>query len=209
MSMAVSVNRSTARYPGNRRVVIGVVVSLALHALCVLAYRDTPFRTMALAPAAIEVTIAPPPPAPPAPPEPPPPAPPVARATPAAPSAPAAPRSARTARQAPPQAVIAVPDESAAEPAPFVVQQEADSAPPPRFDMDAARAVARANAHLRDPAKEGTALAQFPEPPLQTESKLARGIAAAKRPNCKDGLPGGLLAPIYLLMEKKDSGCKW
>jgi len=75
MSMAVSVNRSTARYPGNRRVVIGVVVSLALHALCVLAYRDTPFRTMALAPAAIEVTIAPPPPAPPAPPEPPPPAP--------------------------------------------------------------------------------------------------------------------------------------
>jgi len=198
MSLAVSVNRSTVRYPGNRRVVIGVVVSLALHALCVLAYRDTPFRTMALAPTAIEVTIAPPPPAPP-----------VARATPAAPSAPAAPRAARTARQAPPQAVIAVPEKSSAAPAPFVVQQEADPAPPPRFDMDAARAVARANAHLRDPAKEGTALAQFPEPPLQTESKLARGIAAAKRPNCKDGLPGGLLAPIYLLMEKKDSGCKW
>jgi hypothetical protein len=105
--------------------------------------------------------------------------------------------------------VIAVPESSRAEPDPFVVQQEETAEPAPKFDMNAARAVARANAHLRDPSKEGTALAQFPEPALQTESKLARGIREAKRPDCKDGLPGGLLAPIYLLMEKKDSGCKW
>ena len=75
--------------------------------------------------------------------------------------------------------------------------------------MEAARRIARANAHLRDPGKEGTALAQFPEEPLQTESKLARAISKAKRPNCKDGIPGGLLAPLYLMMDKKNSGCKW
>ena len=203
MSMAVSFNHSTVRYPGNRRVVIGVVVSLAVHALFVLAYRDAGFRTMVIGPAEptpIEVMIAPPPPPPPEP------EPSVARATPAAPSAPAA---ARTTRSAPPQAVIAVPEQPSPEPEPFVVQQEETPQPAPKFNMDSARALARANANMRDPAREGTALAQFPEPPLQTESKLARGIAAAKRGDCKDGLPGGLLAPIYLLMEKKDSGCKW
>ena len=92
----------------------------------------------------------------------------------------------------------------------FVVEQK--ETPPeetPRFDMEAARRIARANAHLRDPGKEGTALAQFPEEPLQTESKLASAISKAKRPNCKDGIPGGLLAPLYLMMDKKNSGCKW
>jgi hypothetical protein len=79
----------------------------------------------------------------------------------------------------------------------------------PKFDMEAARRIARENAHLRDPGKEGTALSQFPEEPLQTESKLARAIGKAKRRNCKDGIPGGLLAPLYLMMDKKNSGCKW
>ena len=49
----------------------------------------------------------------------------------------------------------------------------------------------------------------MPKPPLQTESKFERAIKAAKRPDCKDGVPGGLLAPIFLAMDKKDSGCKW
>jgi hypothetical protein len=79
----------------------------------------------------------------------------------------------------------------------------------PHFDLDAARSVARKVANEPDPAKAGTALERLPPPPLQTESKLERGIKAAKRPNCKDGIPGGLLAPLYLAMDKKDSGCKW
>ena len=204
MQMAVSYDDPASRQRSNRRVMFGVVVSLAVHSLLLLAYRNTstsPLETALTEPTSILVTIAPPAP---------PPAPaPEQRAEPVTPDAPAAPR---TARRAPPKAVIAVPDTPAAAPEAFVVQQPETPAPAseaPIFNMDAARQVARANANLRDPAKAGTALAQFPEPPLQTESKLARGIAAAKRPDCKDGLPGGLLAPIYLLMDKKDSGCKW
>lgn len=205
MQMALSYPAAPASLGrGNRRVVIGIAVSLAVHALLLLAYRDTNFKTMQVvpdAPTVISVLLAPP-----APPPPPPPEPPVARATPSAPRASAAPRAARPALA---QTVIAVPESAQPEPDPFVVQQEETTEPAPKFDMNAAREVARANAHLRDPSKEGTALAQFPEPALQTESPLARGIARAKRRDCKDGIPGGLLAPIYLLMDKKDSGCKW
>lgn len=191
---------------GQRRLVTGVAVSLALHALFVLAYRNASLVTPVPSPAApvtIAVTLAPPPP----PPLPEPPAAPVEQAAPAQPIA----AMPRPARRAPPQEVIAVPAPSSEQTDPFAVQQPDSPAPAaaPKFDMDAARRIARENAHLRDPAREGTALAQFPEPPLQTESRLSRAIGAAKRGNCKDGLPGGLLAPIYLLMEKKDSGCKW
>ena len=189
---------------GNRRVVIGIGVSLAVHALFLLAYRDTNFKTMQIVPeepTVISVLLAPP-----APPPPPPPEPPVVRAMPSAPRVPAAPRATRP---APPQTAIAVPQSSQPAPDPFIVQQDETAGPAPKFDMNAAREVARANAHLRDPSKEGTALGQFAEPALQTETPLARGIARAKRPDCKDGVPGGLLAPIFLLMDKKDSGCKW
>ena len=205
MHMALNFGDPVSLQRGNRRIVIGVAVSIAVHALFLLAYRNTTFKTMAIAsaePTVLSVMIAPPAP-------PPPPAPEIVRPPAPAPSAPSVPAAPRTTRPAPPQAVIAVPESSRAEPDPFVVQQEETAEPAPKFDMNAARAVARANAHLRDPSKEGTTLAQFPEPALQTESKLARGIREAKRPDCKDGLPGGLLAPIYLLMEKKDSGCKW
>ncbi|WP_273033807.1 hypothetical protein [Massilia timonae] len=206
MHMALNFGDPVSLQRGNRRIVIGVAVSIAVHALFLLAYRNTTFKTMEIAPAeptVLSVMIAPPAPPPP------PPAPEIVRPPAPAPSAPSAPAAPRTTQPAPPQAVIAVPESSRTGPDPFVVQQEETVEPAPKFDMNAARAVARANAHLRDPSKEGTALAQFPEPALQTESKLARGIREAKRPDCKDGLPGGLLAPIYLLMEKKDSGCKW
>ena len=204
MHMALSDADPASLRHGNRRIVIGVAVSIAVHALFLLAYRNTTFRTMETGPAeptVLSVMIAPPAPPPPQPlaePE---------TVRPAAPatSVPTPPRATRPAAQA----VIAVPESSSAEPDPFAVQQEETSEPAPKFDMNAAREVARANAHLRDPSKEGTALAQFPEPALQTESKLARGIREAKRRDCKDGIPGGLLAPIYLLMDKKDSGCKW
>lgn len=203
MHMALNFGEPVSLQRGNRRIVIGVAVSIAVHALFLLAYRNTTFKTMEIGPAeptVLSVMIAPPAPPPP------PPEPEIVRPAAPAPSAPTAPR---TTRPAPPQAVIAVPESASAEPDPFVVQQEETAEPAPKFDMNAARETARANAHLRDPSKEGTALAQFPEPALQTESKLARGIREAKRPDCKDGVPGGLLAPIFLLMDKKDSGCKW
>lgn len=191
----------TASYAGrpvNGRLLLGIAVSLAVHLLFVLGYRGLGPAAPMFAPeepAPIAVTIRPPPP-----PEPP-------RSL-APQETPAAPRPART---APRKKVIAVPTtpEKAAED-PFAVQQpETPPEDAPRFDMEAARRIARENAHLRDPSKEGTALAQFPEEPLQTESKLARAISRAKRPNCKDGIPGGLLAPLYLMMDKKNSGCKW
>jgi hypothetical protein len=79
----------------------------------------------------------------------------------------------------------------------------------PHFDHEAARKMARSLAHIRDPAKEGTAIGQFPDKPLETETRAARAIGAAKRRDCKDGVPGGLLAPLLMLADKKDSGCKW
>ena len=79
----------------------------------------------------------------------------------------------------------------------------------PRFDVDAARKTARLVANEPDPAKKGTALERLPPPPLQTENKFERAIKSAKRRDCKDGVPGGLLAPLFLAMDKKDSGCKW
>ncbi|WP_208278909.1 hypothetical protein [Massilia oculi] len=203
MHMALNFGEPVSLQRDNRRIVIGVAVSIAVHALFLLAYRNTTFKTMEIGPAeptVLSVMIAPPAPPPP------PPEPEIVRPAAPAPSAPTAPR---TTRPAPPQAVIAVPESASATPDPFVVQQDETAEPAPKFDMNAARETARANAHLRDPSKEGTALAQFPEPALQTESKLARGIREAKRRDCKDGIPGGLLAPIYLLMDKKDSGCKW
>jgi hypothetical protein len=79
----------------------------------------------------------------------------------------------------------------------------------PGFDMEAARRAARKVAHERDPAKAGTAVGQFPEKPLASETPLARKMSQAARADCKDGIPGGLLAPLLLAMDKKDSGCKW
>jgi hypothetical protein len=108
--------------------------------------------------------------------------------------------------------IIAVPPtQAAAEDKPFAVDTPppADTAPAPHFDLDAARGVARRVANEPDPAKAGTALERLPPKPLETESKLERGIKEAKRPLCKDGVPGGLLAPLYLMMDKKNSGCKW
>lgn len=79
----------------------------------------------------------------------------------------------------------------------------------PRFDPEAARSMARGLANAPDPAKAGTALAQLTPEPLETETRAARAISKAKRRDCKDGIPGGLLAPLLLMMDKKDSGCKW
>lgn len=78
-----------------------------------------------------------------------------------------------------------------------------------KFDMEAARRSARKVASERDPAKAGTAVGQIPEKPLASETPLARKMSRAARGDCKDGIPGGLLAPLLLAMDKKDHGCKW
>jgi hypothetical protein len=215
MNAAIGYLSGTGLVPERRqlaRVAAGVAISLALHALLLSAYRrPQPAPVPAPVPAQAPLTLrlrpaelATPPATPPAP----------AKAATEAPSAPrskAAPAR-RTRPSRPARAVIAVPpdtrqsqeDTFSVEPAPAPAP-----APAPKFDLDAARSMARKLANDPDPSKAGTALERLPPKPLETESRLARGIRAAKRANCKDGIPGGLLAPLFLLMDKKDSGCKW
>lgn len=119
-------------------------------------------------------------------------------------------KSGPAARAHKPRRVIAVPkreDETGERQ--LVQQDEAPVQPPPSgqadaptFDHDAAVRMARQIAAEPDPSGA-------PRKPLQTETRLARAISAAKRRDCKDGLPGGLLGPLIIMLDKKDSGCKW
>ena len=185
----------------NRRIAVGIALSLVVHALVLNMQRGESRRDIGEPPRSIAVRLRPPPPPPPAP-----------RVEEPAPVKPAA-RPARRAQAPPPRPVIAVdPAPQPAQPDPFTVQQApepADEPDTPRFDREAARKMARSLADIRDPAREGTAIGQFPDKPLETETRAARAIGAAKRRNCKDGVPGGLLAPLLMLADKKDSGCKW
>jgi hypothetical protein len=184
------------------RLLSGLALSLALHAMLVFVWHigarphtadddSVPERrTLSLrvrpVPPPVAVAATPPP---------------TARAT-------ATPR-AGSPRPAPKTDVIAMPDPApdvAAAPDIFSV---APPAAPPTFDHEAARKLARQLASEPDPAKAGTAVGQLPPKELATETKAARAIAGAKRRDCKDGLPGGLLGPLLILMDKKDSGCKW
>lgn len=187
-----------------RRVALGTVVSILVHSALLAAWRGGGEPAALPEPSRpLTVRVQPPPPPrveAPAPP-------PAAARTPERPAT-------RPPRRTAPAPVIALPPDTdaAGEPDPFIVEQPetpSTSAQTPRFDREAARRSARALAHMRDPPKEGTAIGQFPEPPLETESRAARAIGAAKRRDCKDGVPGGLLAPLLLAMDKKDSGCKW
>ena len=189
-----------------QRIAAGVAVSLAVHVLVLSSWRgghrapDVPPER----PRPLAVRVQPPPP-------------PLRVETPPPSPPPAAEAPARAPTPRKPRKVIAVPPAPAAAPAPdpFVVEQVPEPPPmdtsreTPRFDLDAARKAARSLANIRDPAREGTAVAQFPEKPLETETRAARAIAGAKRRHCKDGVPGGLLAPLLMLADKKDSGCKW
>lgn len=189
------------------RIAAGIALSLLAHALLLaIHHQPATMAPPAAAPQALTLhlqPIAPPAPAP------------VIEPAPAiAPKSPAAPRVQRTPRPArtPPPSVIALDPAQRPAAADTVVVPPApvDAAPPaPRFDLGAARAMARKLADEPDPARAGTPLERLPPPELQTESKLERGIKGAKRANCKDGVPGGLLAPLFLMMDKKDSGCKW
>lgn len=206
MDFAAHGSMIDGRARGNGRVLVGVGVSVAVHVLLMFAYRHsgTVLPAAAPEPQPLVVFIRPPPPAPPR--------------VEVAPQLRAEPVAQRSARKPVPKRVIAVPASPQEAPAdPFVVQQPDAPAPAavpaaegaPTFDMNAAKQTARQLAGHTRLGREGTALAQFPEPPLETESKYAKAISKAKRRNCKDGLPGGLLAPLFLMMDKKDSGCKW
>jgi len=185
-----------------RSVAVAVAISLVVHVLLLSMYRQP--QAPALPAAATEpltVRLRAAPQAPPA-------AAPARRAM--APEAQAKPAP----RTRPARRIIAVPP--AAAPSgqkPFTVDTPSaapSSAVPtaaPHFDLGAARNIARMVANEPDPAKVGTALERLP--PKPSETRLEKGIKGAKRPDCKDGVPGGLLAPIFLAMDKKDSGCKW
>jgi hypothetical protein len=188
------------------RVAAGIAISLALHALLLSSYRQPSAPPAAPVPASETLTVrlqAPETPA----------------ATPAAPAVQEEPRAEAPTKPVPrtrtltPRRIIAVPPKAAPDDEKKLKVEtppaDAVSSPAPHFNLDAAREVARKVAKEPDPARVGTALERLPPPPLQTETKLERAIKAAKRPDCKDGVPGGLLAPIYLAMDKKDSGCKW
>ena len=210
-------NAATDHFPGTgfapdprqlKRVATGIAISLALHALLLSIYRQPQPAPASSAPEPLTVRLRPA-------------APPVPLPTPA-PEAQALPRQPKPAppakRSRPARPVIAVPAETrqsaeetfAVDPPPAAAPQEAPpSSAAPTLDIKAARSLAHRLAREPDPSKAGTALERLPPPPLQTETTAARAIGAAKRANCKDGIPGGLLAPLYLMMEKKDSGCKW
>lgn len=189
----------------------GLALSLAVHALLVFAWHigtphgkpdDTAMRRT------IAVWLRPPPPPPPPPPI-------VAKIQPPAPKPPVKPkpnRSEMASRPVPPTKVIAMPEPAPGEKPPpdvFSVAPQVPADSPPRFDREAALRTARKVANEPDPAKAGTAVGQIPPKELATETKAARAISQAKRADCKDGLPGGLLGPLLILLDKKDSGCKW
>jgi hypothetical protein len=194
---------------GQRRngIAVGLALSLALHALLLSTWRGShPHAASDEAEQrrSIAVWLRPPPP-------------PVAPAeeaparTERAPLRRAPPRRAHAPAPAPRERrIIALPPSPDA---PVVVEPPTPRAVPgpaaPHFDVDAARRFARRIADDPDPARAGTAVGQFPQKPLETETRAARAIASAKRRDCKDGIPGGLLAPLYLMLDKKDSGCKW
>jgi len=183
-----------------QRVAAGIAISLAVHALLLAIHRQPrPAALPASEPLTVRLRAAPQ-------------KPPVAE--PALPQVEPEVHTKPLPRARPPRRIIAVPPQpEAAKDKPFAVEtpptQPADAAPAPHFNLDAARSVARKVANEPDPAKAGTALERLPPPPLQTESRFERAIKGARRPDCKDGVPGGLLAPIFLAMDKKDSGCKW
>jgi hypothetical protein len=186
-----------------RRIVAAIAVSLAVHAFVLnLQRRDVQSEPVQEA-RPLAVRLRPPPP----------PAPRVEPAPSPVPAPRPAPRPPRRAQAETPPPVIAVdPAPAPSQPDPFTVQQAPQAAQEPEtphFDHEAARKMARSLSHIRDPAKVGTAIGQFPDQPLETETRAARAIGAAKRRDCKDGVPGGLLAPLLLLADKKDSGCKW
>lgn len=185
-----------------RRVIIGVGLSMLAHVVLLSAWRPAPQPTMAPPPVAAPIVLRLQPPA----------APVQVVEAPAPASIPAT----RSKPAAAPR-VIAVAPKAPALVAPALVleaQPVEEPAPAPKkFDLEAARSTARVvgvqDAPNADDAPLGRLKKQQLEDQFQPESKAARAISAAKRGDCKDGLPGGLLAPLIMLTQKAGTGCKW
>ncbi|HEY1043436.1 MAG TPA: hypothetical protein VGE60_06195 [Telluria sp.] len=203
-------NLEFGQHKPQRRLAIGIAASLAAHMLLVIAFRadalrdpgpDLRERAQSL------IVFVRPKPLPPEPePEPEPVAKPAGRVRPASPSAVREPEAVEPVADVP-AAVIAT-DTPKPEQDPFYVQPAPKDKP---FDMAAARLAAREIATSPDPARADLPVGQFDKERnrVKPQDPVAREIARAKRRDCKDGIPGGLLAPLLLLMDKKDHGCKW
>ena len=196
--------------PKGRGIVLGIGVSLLLHGALIYLWRhvqpaariDTAPRVESIAVWIRPLAAKPPPP-------------PVEVVKPKREAKPISKPKLATARQTPaaatapassPQAITVVP----ASPATPTASPDTYTQETPKFDMEAARRTARKMAGERDPSKVGTAVGQIPDKPLQTETQLARDIAQGKRGDCRTAYAGaGLLAPVLMLLDKKDSGCKW
>ena len=202
--------------PNRRGIALGIAVSLLLHGALITLWRHVqPTVPQDTAPRveSIAVWIRPPLAA-----KPPPPPPPVEVVKPKREAKPVSKPKLATARETPaaatapaasPQAITVVPA-SPATPAVSADTFRQETPETPKFDMEAARKTARKMAGERDPSKVGTAVGQIPDKPLQTETQLARDIAQGKRGDCRSAYAGaGLLAPVLMLLDKKDSGCKW
>ena len=187
-----------------KRVIIGVALSMLAHVVLLTAWRPAPQPAIAPQPVATPIVLRLQPPAAPAA---------VAEAPAPAPASIPATRSKPTA----PRRVIAVAPKAPAPGAPAVVVEaqpvDAPAPAPKKFDLEAARSTARVvgvqDAPNADDAPLGRLKKQQLEDQFQPESKAARAISAAKRGDCKDGLPGGLLAPLIMLTQKAGTGCKW
>jgi hypothetical protein len=204
-------------------IVAGIAISLLLHSLLIFGYRwqipvapppgpaPTPMTVWlvpATPPAPVVAQLAPPPKPEPKPSrhkkktdeE-------VREARRAEPSPPAPATSPAIATPRAPQA-ITLPSQANQAPDPFHPEQG-----PKKFDMDAALKTARKVANEPDPARANLPVAQLDKKPLYPEShesQLSRDIANGKRPDCRTSAAGaGILAPLFWLADKKDSGCKW
>lgn len=196
--------------PHRRSIALGIAVSLLLHGALITLWRhvqptariDTAPRVESIAVWIRPLAAKPPPP-------------PVDIINPKREAKPVSKPKLATARETPaaatapassPQAITVV----AASPATPAASADTFTQESPKFDMEAARKTARKMAGERDPSKVGTAVGQIPDKPLQTETQLARDIAQGKRGDCRTAYAGaGLLAPVLMLLDKKDSGCKW
>jgi hypothetical protein len=210
MDFSMERNGGGQPMPKGRGIVLGVGVSLLLHGALIYLWRhiqppvppDTAPRVESIAVWIRPLAAKPPPP-------------PVEVVKPKREPKPiskpklAAARETPTAATAPassPQAITVVP----ASPATPAASPDTFTQETPKFDMEAARKTARKMAGERDPSKVGTAVGQIPDKPLPTETQLARDIAQGKRGDCRTAYAGaGLLAPVLMLLDKKDSGCKW
>ena len=197
--MATFATTDGGAYPGamgrvNRRILAGVALSLALHALVLSLQRREAARAPAQEARPLAVRLRPPPPPAPAP------APQVQQApAPASTPAPQPPRRALAGKRP----VIAVePAPAPAQTEPFTVQQApqaTEEAQAPHFDREAARTMARSLSHIRDPAKVGTAIGNFPT------SRWKRKPA----PHARSGRRNGAIARMVYLAVCWRRYCCW